>query len=85
MPQQAVAVELEAIHRQGEDIQVVRDYGLTIHGYSVYLRMAQSDGIALACWLFDAPEYAPAYELAERLSLALAIPLLDQTPQPHHQ
>ncbi|MGL5523582.1 MAG: hypothetical protein ACRDCY_06945, partial [Aeromonas veronii] len=34
-----VAVELEAINQEGE-IQVVRDSGLTVQGYSVYLRVA---------------------------------------------
>jgi len=37
MPKQPIAVELEAINRDGET-QVVRDSGLPVHGYSVYLR-----------------------------------------------
>ena len=36
MPKHPIAVELEAINREGET-QVVRDSGLTVQGYSVYL------------------------------------------------
>lgn len=32
MPKQPIAVELEAINRDGET-QVMRDSGLTVHGY----------------------------------------------------
>lgn len=54
MPKQPIAVELEAINREGET-QVVRDSGL-----------------ALATWVAD---YDTIGQLAERLSIALAIPL----------
>lgn len=74
MPKQPIAVELEAINRDGET-QVVRDSGLTVHGYSVYLRAVEASGLALATWVADYETIGPAYELAERLSLALAIPL----------
>ncbi|PTT46048.1 hypothetical protein [Aeromonas sp. HMWF014] len=74
MPKQPVAVELEAINRNGET-QVVRDSGLTVHGYSVYLRAVEASGLALATWVADYDAIGPAYELAERLSVALAIPL----------
>lgn len=40
MPKQPIAVELEAINREGET-QVVRDSGLTVQDYSVYLRAAK--------------------------------------------
>jgi hypothetical protein len=74
MPKQPVAVELEAINRNGET-QVMRGSGLTVHGYSVYLRAVEVSGLALATWIADNDTIGPAYELAERLSLALAIPL----------
>jgi hypothetical protein len=74
MPKHPIAVELEAINREGET-QVVRDSGLTVHGYSVYLRAVEASGLALATWVADYDTISPAYELAERLSVALAIPL----------
>ena len=49
MPKQPIAVELEAINREGET-QVVRDSGLTVQGYSVYLRAVEASGLALATW-----------------------------------
>ncbi|XEI34255.1 hypothetical protein NMD14_07625 [Aeromonas veronii] len=75
-----VAVELEAINQEGE-IQVVRDSGLTVQGYSVYLRVEESSGCALATCVADYDTIGPAYELAERLSQALAIPLIVMTPE----
>ncbi|EKP0319066.1 hypothetical protein JFQ90_004370 [Aeromonas veronii] len=74
MPKHPIAVELEAINREGET-QVVRDSGLTVQGYSVYLRAVEDSGLALATWVADYDTIGPAYELAERLSLALTIPL----------
>ena len=47
MSKQPVAVELEAISRGGET-QVVRDSGLTVQDYSVYLRAVEGSGLALA-------------------------------------
>ncbi|WP_265453100.1 hypothetical protein [Aeromonas salmonicida] len=47
MPKQPIAVELEAINREGET-QVVRDSGLPVQGYSVYLRAVEASGLALA-------------------------------------
>jgi len=81
MPKQPIAVELEAINRDGET-QVVRDSGLTVQGYSVYLRTVEASGLALATWVADYDTIGPAYELAERLSLALAIPLTVLVPEP---
>ena len=89
MPKHPIAVELEAINREGET-QVVRDSGLTVQGYSVYLRAVEASGLALATWLpgylatwvADYDTIGPAYELAERLSLALAIPLNMLVPEP---
>ena len=81
MPKQPIAVELEAINRDGET-QVVRDSGLTVHGYSVYLRAMEASELALATWVADYDTISPAYELAERLSLALAIPLNMLVPEP---
>lgn len=75
-----VAVELEAINQEGE-IQVVRDSGLTVQGYSVYLRVEESNGCALATCVADYDTIGPAYELAERLSQALAIQLIVMTPE----
>ncbi|MGL5041404.1 MAG: hypothetical protein ACRC6D_15150 [Aeromonas sp.] len=75
-----VAVELEAINQDGE-IQVVRDSGLTVQGYSVYLRVEESNGCALAACVADYDTIGPAYKLAEQLSLALAIPLIVMTPE----
>ncbi|MFB2903379.1 hypothetical protein ACE1BH_00170 [Aeromonas jandaei] len=80
MPKQPIAVELEAINRDGET-QVVRDSGLTVQGYSVYLRAVESSGLALATWVSDYDTINPAYELAERLSVALAIPLTVLVPE----
>ena len=80
MPKQPIAVELEAINREGET-QVVRDSGLTVQGYSVYLRAAESSGLALATWVADYDTIGPAYQLAERLSLALGIPLTVLVPE----
>ncbi|MBM0510459.1 MULTISPECIES: hypothetical protein [Aeromonas] len=73
MPKQPIAVELEAINRDGET-QVVRDSGLTVQGYSVYLRVVETSGLALATWVAD-------YQLAERLNIALAIPLSVFVPE----
>lgn len=81
MPKQPIAVELEAINREGET-QVVRDSGLTVQGYSVYLRAVEASGLALATWVADCDAIGPAYELAERLSVALAIPLTVMVPEP---
>ena len=80
MPNQPIAVELEAINRDGET-QVVRDSGLTVQGYSVYLRAVETSGLALATWVADYDTIVPAYELAERLSLALAVPLTMLVPE----
>lgn len=80
MPKQPIAVELEAINREGET-QVVRDSGLTVHGYSVYLRAMEASGLGLATWVADYDTIGPAYELAERLSVALAIQLNVLVPE----
>ncbi|WP_410490140.1 hypothetical protein [Aeromonas hydrophila] len=61
---------------------MVRDSGLTVQGYSVYLRAVEASGLALAIWVADYDTIGPAYQLAERLSLALAIPLTVLVPQP---
>ncbi|MDQ1886241.1 hypothetical protein RA180_19795 [Aeromonas salmonicida] len=81
MPKQPIAVELEAINREGET-QVVRDSGLTVRGYSIYLRAIEASGLALATWVADYDTVGPAYQLAERLSIALAIPLVVLVPEP---
>ncbi len=80
MPKHPIAVELEAINREGYT-QVVWDSGLTVQGYSVYLRAVESSGLALATWIADYDTIDPAYELAERLSVALAIPLNVLVPE----
>ncbi|MGL6433956.1 hypothetical protein [Aeromonas rivipollensis] len=80
MPKQPITVELEAINREGE-AQVVRGSGLTVQGYSVYLRAVETSGLALATWVADYDTIGPAYELAERLSMALAIPLTALVPE----
>ncbi|MCS3770403.1 hypothetical protein HNP12_004543 [Aeromonas hydrophila] len=59
---------------------MVRDSGLTVQGYSVYLRAVEASGLALATWIADYDTLGPAYELAERLSVALAIPLTVLVP-----
>ncbi|MBL0613494.1 hypothetical protein ACLHZT_05615 [Aeromonas veronii] len=79
MPKHPIAVELEAINREGET-QVVRDSSLTAQGYSVYLRAMEASGLALATWVADYDTIGPAYQLAERLSIALAIPLTVLVP-----
>ncbi|WP_421317204.1 hypothetical protein [Aeromonas sp. 700377] len=81
MPKHPITVELEAINREGET-QVVRNSGLTVQGYSVYLRAVEASGLALATWVADYDTIDQAYELAERLSVALAIPLTVQVPGP---
>ncbi|MFM5268123.1 hypothetical protein ACET9V_18220 [Aeromonas caviae] len=81
MPTQPIAVELEAINREGET-QVVRDSGMTVQGYSVYLRAVEASDLALATWVADYDTIGPAYQLAERLSIALAIPLNVLVPGP---
>ncbi|HDO1313657.1 hypothetical protein ACE1B4_09600 [Aeromonas veronii] len=81
MPKQPIAVELEAINREGET-QVVRDSGLTVQGYSAYLRAVEASGLALATWVADYDTIGPAYQLAERLSVVLAIPLNVLVPGP---
>jgi hypothetical protein len=81
MPKQPIAVELEAINRDGET-QVVRDSGLTVQGYSVYLRAMEASELALATWVADYDTIRPAYQLAKRLSVALAIPLAVLVPGP---
>ncbi|MFM5316254.1 hypothetical protein ACET9R_12905 [Aeromonas veronii] len=80
MPKQPIAVELEAINRDGET-QVVRDSGLPVQGYSVYLRAVEASGLALATWVADYDAIGPAYQLAERLSVALAAPLSVLVPE----
>ncbi|MFB2903416.1 hypothetical protein ACE1BH_00355 [Aeromonas jandaei] len=80
MPKHPIAVELEAINREGET-QVVRHSGLTVQGYSVYLRAVEASGLALATWVADYDTIGPAYQLAERLSIALAIPLTVLVPE----
>ncbi|MFQ2218872.1 hypothetical protein ACK32O_08520 [Aeromonas enteropelogenes] len=59
---------------------MVRDSSLTVQGYSVYLRAVEASGLALATWVADYDAIGPAYQLAERLSIALAIPLTVQVP-----
>ncbi len=81
MPKQPIAVELEAINREGET-QVVRDSGLSVQDYGVYLRAVEASGLALATWVADYDTIGPAYQLAERLSVALAIPLNVLVPEP---
>jgi hypothetical protein len=81
MPKEPIAVELEAINREAET-QVVRDSSLSVQGYSVYLRAVEASGLALATWVADYDTIGPAYELAERLSLALTIPLNVLVPEP---
>ncbi|MFB2848117.1 hypothetical protein ACE1BG_17860 [Aeromonas veronii] len=81
MPKQPIAVELEAINRDGET-QVVHDSALTVHGYSVYLRAVEASGLVLATWVADYDTIGPAYQLAERLSVALAIPLTVLVSEP---
>ena len=81
MSKQPIAVELEAINREGET-QVVRDSGLTVQDYSVYLRAVEGSGLALATWVADYDTIGPAYQLAERLSVVLAIPLNVLVPGP---
>ncbi|WP_423220980.1 hypothetical protein [Aeromonas dhakensis] len=61
---------------------MVRDSGLPVNGYSVYLRAVEASGLALATWVADYDTIGPAYELGERLSLALAIPLTVLVPEP---
>ncbi|HDO1322811.1 hypothetical protein ACE1BU_22715 [Aeromonas veronii] len=80
MSKQPIAVELEAINREGET-QVVRDSGLAVQGYSVYLRAVKASELALATWVADYDTIGPAYQLAERLSVALAIPLNVLVPE----
>lgn len=77
MPKQPIAVELEAINREGE-IQTVYGSGLAVHGYSVYMRSLEASGHAT--WVFDNDTVERAYELAKRLSLALAITLTVRVP-----
>ncbi|MFM5338925.1 hypothetical protein ACET97_20585 [Aeromonas enteropelogenes] len=59
---------------------MVRDSSLTVQGYSVYLRAVEASGLALATWVADYDAIGPTYQLAERLSIALAIPLTVQVP-----
>ncbi len=81
MPKHPIAVELEAINREGQT-QAVRDSGLTVQGYSVYLRAVEASGLALTTWVADYGTIGPAYQLTERLSIALAIPLTMLVPEP---
>ncbi|WP_425352325.1 hypothetical protein [Aeromonas hydrophila] len=60
---------------------MVRDSGLPVQGYSVYLRAMEASELVLATWVADYDTIGPAYELAERLSLALAIPLTVLVPE----
>ncbi|WP_422613864.1 hypothetical protein [Aeromonas jandaei] len=60
---------------------MVRDSGLTVQGYSIYLRAVEASGLPLATWVADYDTIGPAYQLAERLSVALAIPLTVQVPE----
>ncbi|WP_270827662.1 hypothetical protein [Aeromonas sp. Y318-1] len=60
----------------------MHDSGLSVQGYSLYLRAVETCGLALATWVADYDTIGPAYELAERLSIALAIPLTVLVPEP---
>ncbi|MGL6006302.1 hypothetical protein [Aeromonas sobria] len=46
------------------------------------LRAVEASGLALATWVADYDAIGPAYQLAERLSVALAIPLTVLVPGP---
>ncbi|WP_442866315.1 hypothetical protein [Aeromonas sp. QDB20] len=59
----------------------MRDSGLAVQGYSVYLRVVKASELALATWVADYDTIGPAYQLAERLSVALAIPLNVLVPE----
>ena len=59
----------------------MRDSGLPVHGYSVYLRAMEASELALATWVAEYDTIGPAYQLAERLSIALAIPLTVLVPE----
>ncbi len=50
MPKKPIAIDLEVINREGET-QVVRDSGLTIQCYSVYLWVVEACCLALATLL----------------------------------
>ena len=76
-----LALELEGGHDSGGHIQVVRDYGLRVDGYALYLRNQTERGDALAEWLCDHPEREWLYGIGNLLATSYHLPLHDLTPQ----
>jgi len=76
-----LAIELEAICEMNGHIEVVRDQGLPISGYALYLRACNARGDALAEWLCDHPERDWLHSVGNLLATCYAIPLHDYTPQ----
>lgn len=81
MHRELVAIELEAYHDPGGQIEVVRDYGLRVDGYVLYLRYLTEHGDALAEWLCDHPERNWLSQVGSLLATSYAIPMHDYTPQ----
>lgn len=76
-----VALELEGYHKNNGQIQVVRDYGLRVDGYTLYLRYENEKGDALAKWLYDHPDRHVLVRAGQLLATIYAIPLDDLTPE----
>ncbi len=76
-----LSLELEGVHDSGGQIQVVRDYGLRVDGYALYLRYQTEQGYALAEWLCDHPQREWLYGIGNLLATSYHLPLHDLTPQ----
>ena len=81
MHRELIAIELEAYRDADGQIEVVRDYGLRVDGYALYLRYLTERGDALAQWLCDHPDRHSLIQVGTLLATHYAIPLLDYTPQ----
>ncbi|MBP8172954.1 hypothetical protein [Aeromonas salmonicida] len=76
-----IAIELEAYHDPGGQIEVVRDHGLRVDGYALYLRYLTERGDALAEWLCDHPDRHWLSQVGNLLATSYAIPLHDYTSE----
>ena len=75
-----LSLELEGVHDSGGQTRVVRDYGLRVDGYALYLRYQTERGDALAEWLCDHPDHRWLTQFGTLVATSYHIPLHDYTP-----
>ncbi|MGV2705421.1 UNVERIFIED_CONTAM: hypothetical protein MT382_18725 [Aeromonas salmonicida] len=81
MHRELIAIELEAYHDADGQIEVVRDHGLRVDGYTLYLRYLTERGDALAEWLCNHPDRHWLSQVGNLLATGYIIPLHDYTPE----